>query len=238
MACGSACCAPAPPHNITQSGEAGIAGDDVTDQQDSCRGSCCGGDKEAATTVAAAEERACNDGCCAIGEPLRAAEGSAVNKCQEDGCCADEKVDAPEVDDSCNGGCCAAEEATNPVAEACQDACCGNEQAIKEEPGPSCQDGCCSEETAPKTTIEELDADHQNACCSSGKTATKETNTPACCEGKTSPCCDISCLERLAGRECEEKNTNCNGKPPRSLVTTSIPTSVLGEYLGTQYYEM
>ncbi|UKZ71217.1 uncharacterized protein TrAtP1_012178 [Trichoderma atroviride] len=44
-------------------------------------------------------------------------------------------------------------------------------------------------------------------CCSSGRCedekAPDDTDQPDCCRGKVSPCCDTSCLDRLAMRECE-----------------------------------
>lgn len=44
-------------------------------------------------------------------------------------------------------------------------------------------------------------------CCSSGNCIVdkteRDTDTPDCCRGKVSPCCDTSCLDRLAMRECE-----------------------------------
>ncbi|UKZ95705.1 uncharacterized protein TrAFT101_010524 [Trichoderma asperellum] len=44
-------------------------------------------------------------------------------------------------------------------------------------------------------------------CCSSGKCVDDktehDTDAPDCCRGKVSPCCDTSCLDRLAMRECE-----------------------------------
>ncbi|GFP59568.1 P-type cation-transporting ATPase [Trichoderma asperellum] len=44
-------------------------------------------------------------------------------------------------------------------------------------------------------------------CCSSGKCVDDktehDTDAPDCCRGKVGPCCDTSCLDRLAMRECE-----------------------------------
>jgi Cu2+-exporting ATPase len=48
--------------------------------------------------------------------------------------------------------------------------------------------------------------DPQAGCCFSGEHSsvkvTSDIDVPHCCRGKTSPCCDTSCLERLALREC------------------------------------
>lgn len=40
-------------------------------------------------------------------------------------------------------------------------------------------------------------------------------NAPSCCKDKPSPCCDVSCLDRLALRDCE------NGKPPAQVGESS-----------------
>lgn len=57
---------------------------------------------------------------------------------------------------------------------------------------------------APQQT--ECAASVSNDCCSSGKCEDTETvsnpDTPDCCRGKQSPCCNESCLDRLAMREC------------------------------------
>ncbi|CEL11725.1 hypothetical protein ASPCAL14822 [Aspergillus calidoustus] len=75
----------------------------------------------------------------------------------------------------------------------------------------SCQDTCCDSDgaeplntTAPgqgEPTLENLDDG-----CPAGELMDNElndTNTPDCCRGKADPCCDTSCLDRLALRECE-----------------------------------
>ncbi|KAJ5152615.1 uncharacterized protein N7482_009093, partial [Penicillium canariense] len=59
-------------------------------------------------------------------------------------------------------------------------------------------------------------------CCSSGKCADNKTenhtDAPDCCRGKVSPCCDTSCLDRLAMRECEMNATAAPGpnSPPNT----------------------
>lgn len=51
------------------------------------------------------------------------------------------------------------------------------------------------------------DRGERDDCCSSGKCEDDKTqlvtNKPDCCRGKVGPCCDMSCLDRLAMRECE-----------------------------------
>lgn len=234
MACGSGCCAPPPPENMAQSSDAGPAeqvgetshaGDSgavavnvqqasavdkeaeangkcrsgIAIDQDSCQDGCCC-DKKTATVVV--DEDACNDGCCEVEKSSKVTDYQRVDMCLEDGCCGDEEAKIPEVGDCCDddGGCCTAEEGSTPVVETCQDA-------------------CCAEEGIYKASKESSDAGCEDACCSSDKTATKKSDAPACCDGKPSPCCDVSCLDRLADRECEEQS---NGKLPKGLLCAAI----------------
>ncbi|KAK1725214.1 copper-translocating P-type ATPase [Colletotrichum acutatum] len=45
--------------------------------------------------------------------------------------------------------------------------------------------------------------DGKKGCCFSGPAPDfRGEKTPSCCEGKTSPCCDSTCIDRLALREC------------------------------------
>ncbi|KAK4149377.1 E1-E2 ATPase-domain-containing protein [Chaetomidium leptoderma] len=58
-------------------------------------------------------------------------------------------------------------------------------------------DDCC----APKPAASGC----KKGCCSAPKPPPRPDDTPVstCCEGKAAPCCDQSCLDRLALRECE-----------------------------------
>lgn len=72
----------------------------------------------------------------------------------------------------------------------------------------SCQDSCCDEPLETKDPRqEELNQNVPGDCCSSGKCtddkAKDDSDAPDCCRGKVGPCCDTSCLDRLAMRECE-----------------------------------
>ncbi|OAA64760.1 ATPase, P-type, K/Mg/Cd/Cu/Zn/Na/Ca/Na/H-transporter [Cordyceps fumosorosea ARSEF 2679] len=83
---------------------------------------------------------------------------------------------------------------------------------------------CCAPataESAPAVPLEALVC--RSSCCvdsannapatdtSKNKDKDKD-NSPDCCAGKTSPCCDTSCLDRLAVRECEGGGPDtCNG---------------------------
>ncbi|KAJ5300249.1 hypothetical protein N7508_007492 [Penicillium antarcticum] len=84
----------------------------------------------------------------------------------------------------------------------------------------SCQDSCCDSDDA-----EPIDAsapgqkmpnpENPYDCCSPDKCADNKTenhtDAPDCCRGKASPCCDTSCLDRLAMQECEMSATAAPG---------------------------
>ncbi|KAF4501382.1 Cu2+-exporting ATPase [Fusarium agapanthi] len=93
--------------------------------------------------------------------------------------------------------------------------CCGPpapaaESVTAETPPPSdiesCKDACCDEGDAT-TEVEEKDPANKERlddCCASG--SCEEPNkdgAPECCRGKTNPCCNASCIDRIAIRECE-----------------------------------
>ncbi|KAJ5972210.1 Cu2+-exporting ATPase [Penicillium vulpinum] len=46
-----------------------------------------------------------------------------------------------------------------------------------------------------------------------GNRTENDTDAPDCCRGKVGPCCDMSCLDRLAMRECETSAGGLNGQP-------------------------
>lgn len=79
------------------------------------------------------------------------------------------------------------------------DECCARQPADGEEVG--CNKGCCQTATATATELPGGD----------------DMSTPSCCQGKASPCCDESCLDRLALRECDE--TTLSGKPVCRFLT-------------------
>lgn len=78
----------------------------------------------------------------------------------------------------------------------------------------SCQDSCCDGGDSDAEPLETKDPgpgepnqEKSDDCCSSGKCADDkaedDSDAPDCCRGKVGPCCDTSCLDRLAMRECE-----------------------------------
>ncbi|KAF2452828.1 E1-E2 ATPase-domain-containing protein [Lineolata rhizophorae] len=180
--------------------------------------SCCGDDGECAKAGASkqtpaqysyekAEKPACQDGCC------KPKEEQKSSKTESKGCCSGtERIEASETkagefgdrcykprnaleDDCCSGGeCTGAGASSNP------------HQAQE----PDCNDGYCGPKEEDKTK------------CGKGE-------SKGCCESDPSHgasagngCCDDSCLEKIAMRECEEqcgelrnrKSANKAGKKP------------------------
>ncbi|KAJ5116848.1 hypothetical protein N7456_001196 [Penicillium angulare] len=68
----------------------------------------------------------------------------------------------------------------------------------------SCQNSCCDKEVPVQ---KELSTDKPGGHCPGEKSVDDgiegQADDPDCCRGKASPCCDSSCIERLAVRECE-----------------------------------
>ncbi|KAJ4270195.1 hypothetical protein NW762_001871 [Fusarium torreyae] len=73
----------------------------------------------------------------------------------------------------------------------------------------SCKDSCCDEDDAATNPEDEGPANKEETddCCASGSCEDSKDNdgddAPECCRGKSTPCCNVSCLDRLAVRECE-----------------------------------
>ena len=89
----------------------------------------------------------------------------------------------------------------------------------------SCKDSCCANEVKNKCHDHSSnDTTRAKGCCDTGsdlEIPTVESSTaPPCCEGKTSPCCDTSCLDRLALRECQTKcsTTKHDGSSPTPII--------------------
>ncbi|KAF4969606.1 hypothetical protein FSARC_3185 [Fusarium sarcochroum] len=96
--------------------------------------------------------------------------------------------------------------------------CCGSpaltpESVTDQAPPPSdigsCKDSCCDEDDAAADLKDEVPANREQIddCCTSGGCEDDkdgdDDDAPECCRGKSTPCCNASCLDRLAIRECE-----------------------------------
>jgi Cu2+-exporting ATPase len=86
-----------------------------------------------------------------------------------------------------------------------------------------CQNGCCSgpaKKTQGGVGCGTRDTKVDNTCCTpksvdhgykkSFRSAPEQSRVdgpdrPSCCNDKVFPCCDVSCLDRIALRECENE---------------------------------
>ncbi|KAJ4310936.1 hypothetical protein N0V84_010707 [Fusarium piperis] len=84
----------------------------------------------------------------------------------------------------------------------------------------SCQDSCCDDGESEGSIPQEADD-----CCASGSCADEkpkdDSDAPDCCRGKISPCCDASCLDRIAKRECEMSAAGLTGQSKDATGGTS-----------------
>ncbi|KAK3369685.1 copper-translocating P-type ATPase [Lasiosphaeria ovina] len=98
---------------------------------------------------------------------------------------------------------------TDPVQDDC-----GCDSTGASEAG-GCQDGCCDEASqAGQDNVNGAKTGRGvGASYCTPDAASKEPQTPECCENKQSPCCDETCLDRLALRACEDKNRGAKPKP-------------------------
>ncbi|KAF5970937.1 putative P-type ATPase [Fusarium bulbicola] len=93
--------------------------------------------------------------------------------------------------------------------------CCGPpapaaESVTAQTPPPSdvgsCKDACCDEGDAATEVEEKEPANKERLddfCVSGSCEEPNKDDAPECCRGKTSPCCNASCIDRIAIRECE-----------------------------------
>ncbi|KUJ11796.1 heavy metal translocatin [Mollisia scopiformis] len=107
-------------------------------------------------------------------------------------------INSSNVTEPCNEGCCSGNK--DLVEEATEDDCCGGNELLIED---KYQVTCCSGEEK-----EAADDGCQDLCCSGeNEKSNGRRGLSACCEGKASPCCDASCIDRIAMRECK---SNCS----------------------------
>ncbi|KAI0160919.1 heavy metal translocatin [Hypoxylon sp. FL1284] len=150
---------------------------------------CCGaGDAGNAdnTGDAGNTDNAEKSGCCKPSASI--SNEQASGSCKADGCCAPKNEQAPK--DSC----CAASKSD---ADSCKDSCCGTQEAVED------KDCCASSDDLPQDVGKDSCKD---ACCSAPKAKSDAIESP-CCEGKTKPCCDTTCIDRLVLRETADDAT-------------------------------
>ncbi|KAL7930089.1 E1-E2 ATPase domain-containing protein [Trichoderma chlorosporum] len=170
---------------------------------------------------------ACGSSCC--GPPSETPEQFSEQQ-DPSNCAGDVAVAGPEKLDNAHPEC---DGTVRENDEACQDSCCS--RSVEEPKNDNtCQDSCCDESIAEPRNVKACENTGQEAelkddCCTSNVSKSNCTKggcskvdtpcpsmmkAPPCCEGKTSPCCDQACLDRLALRECEGFESGpCNNKP-------------------------
>ncbi|OPB43264.1 hypothetical protein A0O28_0111280 [Trichoderma guizhouense] len=134
---------------------------------------------------------------------------------QKDSCCVDDLPDTslkkPEIADTeCN-------KLIQSEDKQCQGSCCGEsvEELQTDKTSESkaqevdLKDDCCAPQISQSSC--------SKGCCSKGdKPCPDIIKAPPCCEGKISPCCDQTCLDRLALRECESLGSGLSTNKPAS----------------------
>ncbi|RTE82670.1 hypothetical protein BHE90_002828 [Fusarium euwallaceae] len=95
---------------------------------------------------------------------------------------------------------------------------------VQVEDNASCQDSCCDDgesETSQGNAVPQETDD----CCASGSCVDEkskdDSDAPDCCRGKISPCCDASCLDRIAMRECKMSAAGLIGQSKDATGRTS-----------------
>ena len=155
---------------------------------------------------------ACGSGCC--GPPAPPQLPTLTNQPTP-------VTDSGNDNDSCHDGA-AADTGGNGKDECCL---ASTSPSLNEKPAPDgCQSGCCDSQAEKPVQVAEAAAKTagEDTCCSASaedccgptppsKSASDKAD-PDCCDGTTAPCCDDSCLDRLALRACE------TGKKPVILV--------------------
>ncbi|KAL7909975.1 E1-E2 ATPase domain-containing protein [Trichoderma velutinum] len=158
---------------------------------------------------------ACGSGCCEPPSEAPPEEDRCSTQLpeQDDPCCIDDVHDTSlenlEIADTeCN-------KRIQSDDKPCQDTCCG-ESVEEQQTDKTCEnkaqeidlkDDCCAPQISQSSC--------SKGCCSKGdKPCPDLMKAPPCCEGKVSPCCDQTCLDRLALRECEGPGSGLGtGKP-------------------------
>lgn len=236
MACGSGCCQPpltAP--SSSPSASADIAPPSLPQEQQAaqlqaedtaCEKSCCSGSELGAPS--AKKSAGSGADCCA--PPVNTSTlGGRVSSIVDgkDGCCS---TLGPSDLGSAGSACCkstdkktSAPEKAHRVEPSCKDECCAGPKSTS----PERLNSVCCESTgndaAPKESAE-TKMDCEDRCCAPSEPSVSKTADPPCCEGKPSPCCDTSCLDRLAQRSCDSSsecgNEREEGKPCKKHLLT------------------
>ncbi|KAF9869860.1 copper-translocating P-type ATPase [Colletotrichum karsti] len=147
----------------------------------------------------------CKKGCCGSMAEAKPTESLSIISNKEDQC-------APKikVEDDCKKGCCGSAIESKPSMKRAA------VSAVEGNSGPE------------KAKAED---DCNKVFCSARPAMVEQDPAPSCCEGKTSPCCDTTCIERLALRECtgiKRTASRASGKGPEVTSTVDLERGTSG----------
>lgn len=130
--------------------------------------------------------------------PPPSAENSAPT-----GCCSAQKQPKGSEENSASMGCCSAQKQPKVSADNSASAgCCSGQKQPKEE--NSGNSSCCIDKASCNPSPDFAKIDHASSCCSEPSVLEiEDPNNPDCCKGKDGSCCDASCLDRIALRQCD-----------------------------------
>ncbi|KAL3480480.1 E1-E2 ATPase-domain-containing protein [Aspergillus californicus] len=145
--------------------------------------------------------------------------GSIKSQARTDTCCDTSTTGGMDTDSCC-------QPSTDAIDNCCAEELAGNDCKTADTSASVCEKGCCGEiqiddSRCPKPAVDEC----QDSCCDTAEKPEKEDPAnPSCCKGKLSPCCDVSCLDRIALRECDggKRVSHPNETPATSC---SLPNS-------------
>ena len=152
---------------------------DKEEARECCQNACCDDNQEVKLPSRAASS---------VQDDCNAYKPTTEGDCDWDCCGENNKKKALEDASCCDGFC-----TLKTTRSGCNKGCCGGEdkELIK---GGSVLDDYASKPT---------ESDCNKRCCSKSAPSDEDPKNPSCCNGKPSPCCDVSCLDRIALRECD-----------------------------------
>ncbi|ETR99098.1 heavy metal translocatin [Trichoderma reesei RUT C-30] len=161
---------------------------------------------------------ACGSGCCGPpSDALPDKDTCSVELPKPEGPCCDGDVPDSHAEELDIVAGCEGLKNNKYDERSCQDSCCGESEdelqgdmaCQNEDETANLEDDCC----APQLSC-------TKGCCfnEENRPCPDDMSEPDCCEGKSSPCCDQTCLDRLALRECEgpEPDYGSTGKSTSS----------------------
>ena len=82
------------------------------------------------------------------------------------------------------------------------DSCCNIQVQPAHSSVDDCQDACCDDQAR------DVPPNDSHGSCNAAPIGS--VDVPSCCEGRPFPCCDSSCIDRLALRECASEGKFIN----------------------------